>query len=1124
MKKKITKIITSLIILVTIIISNIGSLLITSKAMNMENSKQESITVLEENASDNTSLEKEKANKDNYSPVYNIAIVPEVIPYLNVNDSEQLRVMAILEDGTQRDITNEAEYSSDKSNVVSVDEKGLLSAKKVGKAKIQISYKKMYATTCVVVTDNNVSGNVQTHELNINGVNTAISDIKSMYDKFDGNKVYRYNVLLGYGLMDANEKDMSKISSRINKYAGEDLDAYAKNIMALVSSNKDPKEYADKILALGEKLYNNKSANSIASAVLALDMAEVPYDAERAIKALLDKGYVRNDLMYYSSVEETAEVLRALAFHQNIDGVKSAIEKIKNCLKLQQCPDGMIKEHNYDKDDEDCSATAKVVSALVALGEDPNSVEWTKMDGNKPNSLIDGIIKCNYGDGRFRKEPYDQYFIAGTYSADVFQAFNEVVHKRSAYTLRYTPQKGAAKICVYDGEKEINSLELEELEEKELTAKTFDENGRPVTNNELLWESEDKSIAEVSRGIVKGIKKGNTKIIIKAGNENSISREILVTVKEIKINDVNYNKEISELQNNLSQFLLNCKNYSGKLNPIIVYTLMSLDNLKIKFDTDRYEPTKIFSDSFVREQVVLNNTLGSYILGKEYEIFSKKLSDYQMEDGRFSSLSKKGSLTNKSDVETQANSIWALDIVNQPYRVNDAVRELLYYAKDTKNYKTVQDTALALIALSKHKDIDGVNEIIKSSLEYIKACQKETGGFADKGKKESVEIDADVIRALIANGENIFSDKWTCYGKNPVDAIMEPYKGIDYSKAKSYDLPMNSDRVLFALTQIKVKDEEEPKEEKTCKVNISIAISNEGKYECVIMPQQVTISDQKHKAGFTALGALQAATTEYTMRDDMVTAIYGLENQGKSGWIYTINGMLPNKMASKMEVKEEDKIIWYYSMAGMGGPIPTWEELTGEKIAVTGVELDKENIILEEGETTKLTAVIIPKNATNKKLSWSSSDTNIAVVDNNGSITGIKEGNATITITSEDGQKTAKCNIEVKAKKNEKEIDIRNLTGQKEFKLDSEARVTIQAVNKCKDKKNIIFIIALFDDKDNMVKYAAVKNVLIPQDISELEGIMNLPKEGSYKVKAFVWDNFTKRNLISDEIIIPVVE
>ena len=85
-------------------------------------------------------------------------------------------------------------------------------------------------------------------------------------------------------------------------------------------------------------------------------------------------------------------------------------------------------------------------------------------------------------------------------------------------------------------------------------------------------------------------------------------------------------------------------------------------------------------------------------------------------------------------------------------------------------------------------------------------------------------------------------------------------------------------------------------------------------------------------------------------------------------------------------------------------------------IGVTEVTLDKTELTLTEGEAETLTATVRPDNADNKKVTWSSDKTEIATVDGSGKVTAVKPGEAVITVTTEDGGKTATCKVTVKAK------------------------------------------------------------------------------------------------------------
>ena len=86
--------------------------------------------------------------------------------------------------------------------------------------------------------------------------------------------------------------------------------------------------------------------------------------------------------------------------------------------------------------------------------------------------------------------------------------------------------------------------------------------------------------------------------------------------------------------------------------------------------------------------------------------------------------------------------------------------------------------------------------------------------------------------------------------------------------------------------------------------------------------------------------------------------------------------------------------------------------VTVKSVAVTGVTLEGDKAIAI-GETVKLTATIAPANATNKKIIWNSSNPEIASIGTDGTIEGKAAGETTVTVTTEDGSKTATCKVEV---------------------------------------------------------------------------------------------------------------
>jgi hypothetical protein len=95
------------------------------------------------------------------------------------------------------------------------------------------------------------------------------------------------------------------------------------------------------------------------------------------------------------------------------------------------------------------------------------------------------------------------------------------------------------------------------------------------------------------------------------------------------------------------------------------------------------------------------------------------------------------------------------------------------------------------------------------------------------------------------------------------------------------------------------------------------------------------------------------------------------------------------------------------------GDNETNPDTTDTSISVTGVMLDQSSLTLSEGDNHTLIATVIPTNATNQKVSWTSDAESIASVDQNGKVSAIVAGEATITVTTEDGDYVADCTVTV---------------------------------------------------------------------------------------------------------------
>ena len=113
-------------------------------------------------------------------------------------------------------------------------------------------------------------------------------------------------------------------------------------------------------------------------------------------------------------------------------------------------------------------------------------------------------------------------------------------------------------------------------------------------------------------------------------------------------------------------------------------------------------------------------------------------------------------------------------------------------------------------------------------------------------------------------------------------------------------------------------------------------------------------------------------------------------------------------------LKEGDVLITVTCSNGVSTDCQVVVSAVSEVIAVTGISLNKTSVNMHTGDTLTLKATISPTNATNKSVKWESSAPTIASIDNNGLVTALSDGSATITCTSLSNTNiSANCTIDI---------------------------------------------------------------------------------------------------------------
>ena len=162
-----------------------------------------------------------------------------------------------------------------------------------------------------------------------------------------------------------------------------------------------------------------------------------------------------------------------------------------------------------------------------------------------------------------------------------------------------------------------------------------------------------------------------------------------------------------------------------------------------------------------------------------------------------------------------------------------------------------------------------------------------------------------------------------------------------------------------------------------------------------------TVADKKVKVNFANL----TGAVTYSSLSAPFAASGTIANDGDE---ITIS-------ASTATAGESSQTLTIQSVADSKSVTVTVHINIQDSIHVTSVALDQPTLTVEAGTRQRLVATVLPDNATNPALKWTTSDADVATVSN-GSVLGVAAGNATITCQSkDDATKQAECNVTVTA-------------------------------------------------------------------------------------------------------------
>jgi prenyltransferase beta subunit len=458
-------------------------------------------------------------------------------------------------------------------------------------------------------------------------IKEAVDAVRSYY--LNNSQDFTFRAAIGYNFTsDDLERDLPIIGQRYKVNENPDsASAYVGNIIGLIAAGKDPgNESGHNYVETLVKSQNDAGkfiigkyddySTTIAFSILALDMSKANYNTQKAVEALLS---YQNEDGGFGGVDETAMSITALGNHTDIQGVDDAITGGIAYLKANQKDSGGFESWGS----ENPYSISVAIQGLIAVGENPLSEEWTK----NGNTMLDALLAYKVDDHFENKSEWGTEINMATEQA--FTALADLYRGKSMYRELSLNINKPHQVKI----QEPLSTRLKEYGKLKLTAHAYDEQGEPISGQNLIWESSNKEIAEVDdEGLVMAKKEGTVTITVKAEGYEQIqdTLELIVEPVEFKIDRVD-NEEIKN--GGEAKIEIRVQNNGNASWPstliVVLYDKNTNQMINYSFVKDIFEPEKIRNmgagflvpdtgkfiiksfvwDGFENQNVVLSNPL-----------------------------------------------------------------------------------------------------------------------------------------------------------------------------------------------------------------------------------------------------------------------------------------------------------------------------------------------------------------------------------------------------------------------------------------------------------------------------------------------------------------------------------
>ena len=658
-------------------------------------------------------------------------------------------------------------------------------------------------------------------------------------------------------------------------------------------------------------------------------------------------------------------------------------EAFKNCNGIGSVtiPDG-VTEIKY--------STFRGCSGLtsITIPESVTDIESSAFEGC--SSLADV-----YYSGLRRK--WDQIYI----SADNEPLLNAAIHT-AVDVNEITLDKTSVKLHV------DNTLQL--------TASVLPEE---ATDKSIIWKSDSEWVATVdAEGVVKGIEEGTATITATAADGSGVKATCTVTVFEdndLRAYDESTGRTSAYVDVRIGEFPelrvtvsavdesgLSCQWYKfgSDINKRVAiegaagtsYTVASLEENYCFEVRDQYGSSRV-----VRFNLQVENDLQALVEGSDISEAERTLTPGEPAEFRV--------------------TVSALDDSKLSFQWYDVWGNAIEGATDTSY--TIDPSTLSGSESFEFRVRDQYGNVayarfhvsIENHLRAYAGGTEDTEAYLYFAPGESAELHVDVS----ADDESKLSYQWF--------RVIPDWSGkLEYRMINGATGPSYTTGALTSFTRYycRVSDQYN----NTAEVRLYTCIADFGNAQTIECGDAVAVSVNKNEGGeaYPVFRFIPPQTTGYIMYSGEAVDNPYLEilDSSRNSVIRTADPFedpaveYDGKGHFRLEQELEAGKTYYLVVGTYSNTSSCVLHLEMDKVLVTEIDLNKTSADLEVNKTLQLTATVLPDNADDKSVTWTSSDPKTATVDKNGKVTGTGEGTTTITATAADGSGvTAACKVTV---------------------------------------------------------------------------------------------------------------